>query len=68
MKVLPMKLGNDDIVWVDSIKYMGVTVRAGVKLCVDLNVVMRKFYVACNSVIFNSRNQTELLRLQLLES
>jgi hypothetical protein len=54
MKVLPMKLGNDDIIWVNSFKYLGVTILAGVKMCVDLDVVRLKFYAACNSIIRNS--------------
>jgi hypothetical protein len=56
MKVLPMKLGNDDIIWANSIKYLGVTILAGVKMCVDLEVVQRKFYAACNSIICTSIN------------
>lgn len=68
IKVSPMKLGNDDIVWSDSIKYLGVTLRTGLKLCLDLDVVKRKFYASCNSILCSSINQSELLRLQLLES
>jgi hypothetical protein len=37
-------------------------------MCVDLDVVRRKFYAACNSIICNRVNQSELLRSQLLES
>ena len=63
-----MKLGSDVILWVNSIKYLGVTVRSGVKMTVDLDVVKRKFYAACNSILSNSIFQSELLRLHLLES
>ena len=66
--VAPMKLGSDVILWVNSIKYLGVTVRSGVKMTVDLDVVKRKFYAACNSILSNSIFQSELLRLHLLES
>lgn len=66
--VLPMKLGSEDILWVNAIKYLGVTVREGAKMNVDLDVVKRKFYASCNSILSNSIFQSELIRLQLLES
>jgi hypothetical protein len=66
--ISPMKLGGADILWVDSIKYLGVTVYAGVKMSVNLDIVKRKFYAACNSILCNSIHQSELIRLQLLES
>jgi len=66
--VSPMKLGGADILWVDTIKYLGVTVHAGTKMIVDLDNVKRKFYAGCNSILCNSIYQPELIRLQLLES
>jgi hypothetical protein len=68
MKVLPTKLGNDDLIRIHFIKYLGVIVQAGVQLCVDVDVVRLSFYAACNSIISNSLNHFELLRLQLLKS
>jgi Reverse transcriptase (RNA-dependent DNA polymerase) len=66
--ITPMKLGSEDILWVNAIKYLGVIVRDGVKMNVDLEVVKRKFYAACNSILSNSIFQSELIRLHLLES
>jgi len=66
--VSPMTLGSADILWVDTIKHFGVTVHAGTKMIVDLDSVKCKFYAACNSILWNSIYQSELIRLQLLES
>ena len=64
----PMTLGNDNIAWSTSIKYLGIIVKSGYKFMVDFEAVKRKYYMACNTILCNSVFQTELLRLQLLET
>ena len=39
---LEQDIGSEDMLVVNAIKYFGVTVRAGVKINVDLDVVKRK--------------------------
>jgi len=43
-------------------------VRAGLKMTLDIDIVKRKFYAACNSILSNSVYQSELIRLNLVES
>ena len=46
-----MRLNNEDIKWVSSCKYLGVTFVTGLTLHVDCGYMKRKFYTACNAVL-----------------
>jgi len=35
---------------------------------VDINVIKRKFFASCNTILSNCNSQTELVRLSLVES
>lgn len=63
-----MKLGNMLIDWVTSFKYLGVTFISGSKLNIDTEVIKRKFYAACNSVLSHCKCNNELVKLHLVKS
>ena len=63
-----MKLGDAYIDWVNSFKYLGLTFISGHTINVDCQVIKRKFYAACNSILAHSRRNNELVKLQLVKS
>jgi len=63
-----MSLGNDNIAWCNTFRYLGVTFIAGRKLCVNTDLIKQHFFVAVNSILGHSYNLDELIRLKLLES
>ena len=68
-KKLPkLMLGNDTVEWSSSINYLGVQLMSGVHIKTDIGVVKRKFYTACNCIISNCYNVSEVVQLHLQES
>ena len=63
-----MQLGSSFISWSSSFKYLGITFIGGKKLSVDVNVIKRKFYAACNCIFGKTCSLDEILRLSLQES
>jgi hypothetical protein len=63
-----MKLGDLTVEWVNSFKYLGLTFISGSSIKVDCQVIKRKCYAACNSVLTHSRRNNELVKLQLSKS
>ena len=70
LKITPMKLGDQFIEWVNSFKYLGVTFNSAGSsgLHVDCNVIKRKFYAACNSILCHSRRNDQLVKVHLVKS
>ena len=62
-----MKLGGQDIQWCQSVKYLGVYLMAGMKLCFDISPVKRAFYSACNSIFSHGNGLDEIALLHLQE-
>lgn len=63
-----MDIGDGTIGWCSSFKYLGIKFNTGPTLKIDTDVIKRKFYASCNTILSNSINQNELVRLQLVES
>ena len=63
-----VKLGASDIVWTREIKYLGVQFCSGKNICVDLFGRMRKYYAAVNSIISQTKNVNDILKLNLIET
>lgn len=63
-----MHLGNLIIGWVESFKYLGFTIKCGSKFSIDINVIKRKFYAACNSVLSHCRRNNDLVKLYLVKA
>ena len=61
-------LNNYRLQWVDSVKYLGVMFVSGPSLSVDCNFIKRKFYAACNSIVYSCKHANELVKLQLMKS
>jgi len=49
-----LHVGNEDIMWKDSVKYLGVWLCSGKRLQCDINSTIRKFYAAANSIFSHS--------------
>ena len=63
-----MVLGDNPIPWCPSFKYLGISFVTGRRLKVDCDIVKRKFFAACNSILGNSTHGHEMVRLALQES
>ena len=63
-----MQLGDDLISWSNKIKYLGVMFNVEKTLSIDVDVIRRKFFTACNCILGNSKYQNEILKLCLQES
>jgi len=67
MDIGQMKLSGQDIQCCQSIKYLGVYLMAGKKLCFDLSPVKTAFYSACNSIFSHGSGLDEIALLHLQE-
>ena len=63
-----MLLGAFTIDWCQSVKYLGVSLQSYSYMKVDTDVIKRRFFASCNTIISNSTGQSELVRLSLVES
>ena len=63
-----MQLGDDLISWSNKFKYIGVMFNGEKTLSIDVNVIKRFLYAACNCILGNSKYQNEILKLCLQES
>jgi len=64
----PMSLGTGQIEWVDSIKYLGVTITGGAKLGFNASLVKQNFFAACNCIYAKAKHVDEIIHLMLQES
>ena len=67
MDIGQMKLGGQDIQWCQSVKYLGVYLMAGKKLCFDISPVKTAFYSADISIFSHGSGLDELALLHLQE-
>ena len=63
-----MQLGSSFISWSSSFRYLGITFTDGKKLSVDIDVIKRKFYAACNCIFAKTYSLDEILHRSLQES
>ena len=63
-----MQLRFSNISWSSWFKYLGVTFIGVKNLSVDINIVKRKFYSACNCILGKTCSLNEIMRLNLQES
>ena len=63
MSIEPMTLGTNNIEWVNSIKYLGVTITGGNSLGFNNGPAKQSFFVACNCIYANAEQLDELLYL-----
>ena len=52
MSIEPMSLGPDSINWVDSIKYLGVSITGGSSISFSNVLVKQHFFAACNCSLY----------------
>jgi len=69
-EIMPMNLNGNDVIWCDTIKYLGVHLQSD--RCVKFNNshTKRNFYVACNSIFLHtcSHGVNDIALLHLQES
>ena len=63
-----MQLGSSVISWSSSFKYLGITFIGGKKLSVEIDVIKRKLYAACNCIFGKTYSLDEILRLSSQDS
>jgi len=63
-----MKIGDRNIEWVRSIKYLGLTLSGGKNLHFDIGKTKQNFYTACNCIMSQAKNLDEVIHLTLQES
>jgi len=68
LKLPRLVLGNDDLQWCNSIKYLGILLLSGPKLKCDVDIITRKFYAASNNIFSNTHGSNELMRLHLQQA
>jgi hypothetical protein len=61
-------LGDMELNWVNSIKYLGVMLTDGPVLSVDTRYMKRRFYASCNSVLNRCKSVNEDVKLHLVKS
>jgi len=67
-KVAPMYLHDKPVQWVNSVKYLGVTLMSSKKVALDLNQVKQKFFGCVNSIMNHSSGMSDMVKLHLVES
>ena len=65
---LALSICNDDIQWVNSLKYLGITVQASNKFCIDLSDTRRKFFISVNNILNKSKRVSDMTKLNLAKS
>ena len=63
-----MTLGDDNIAWVHSIKYLGITLLGGKALMFDGSIAKQSFFSGCNYIYAHAKQLDELVHLSLQES
>jgi len=66
--LLNLHLGSDVISWRESLKYLGLSFKAGKTLTVDITASLLKFYMAANSICSHTNYVSEVTKLFLVES
>ena len=64
--ITDMMLGDKTIKWVNSFKYLGIQFVKGVKLAVDCDFIKRRFYAACNGILYNCSRAAESVKVFLV--
>ena len=54
--------------WVNSVKYLGITLMSSKKIALDLNQVKRKFFGCVNLIMNHSCGMSDMVKLHLVES
>jgi hypothetical protein len=62
-----MTIGGQLIEWTASFKYLGVTFMTGKRLRIDCAEIRRKFYAACNGLLYRCSQVEENIRLFLMQ-
>ena len=64
----PLNIGNDQVSWHKSIKYLGVQFESGRVLQTNNDIVVRKFYAAANATCSHVKFASEISVLFLMET
>lgn len=65
--ISPMLLGDDNVAWVHSIKYLGIKVTGGKSLMFDSDSIKQSFFAASNCIYAHAKHLDEIVHLSLQE-
>jgi len=63
-----MFLGNKDLQWVTSFKYLGINFLSGLVLRIDTCYIKRAFYKACNGILSHCSTADVFVKLSLVKA
>jgi len=63
-----MLLGNKDLQWVTSFKYLGINLFSGLALKIDTCHIKRAFYKACNGILSHCSTADVFVKLSLVKA
>jgi len=63
-----MMLGNKDLQWVTSFKYLGINFLSGLALKIDTCHIKRTFYKACNGILSQCSTADVFVKLSLVKA
>jgi len=67
-KLINLHIGNSNICWSDSMKYLGVHFQSARCMKVDISVCIRRFYASSNAISNHTNYVSEIPRLCLFEA
>ena len=67
-KVAPMYLHDKPLQWVNSVKYLDITLMSSKNVALDLNQVKQKFFGFVNSIMNHGCGMSDMVKLHLVES
>jgi len=68
VRQLTLLLAGRPISWADKIKYLGIYICSNKVFTVDLAPIRRKFFIAVNVILNNTKSTSDFVRLQILEN
>lgn len=68
LRLAPMHVGNVEIKWTTSLKYLGIKIVSDKMFKVDMNDTRRKFYASVNSILNKCKYASDFVKLHLMES
>jgi len=63
-----MTLGNTNLCWTSSFKYLGVHFLSGLLLKVDISLIKRAFYRSCNGILSYCKTNDVFVKLGLVKA
>jgi len=63
-----LHIGNSNIQWSNSMKYLGINFCSGKRLAIDTSSTIRKLYASANAVFSHTKYVSDLVKLSLIDA